>query len=256
MRQLFLLLQKELTELVRTKKAMVLLIVFGIFGIMNAALAKLTPWMISLMGDSLAEQGITFGAISVTALTAWTQYFKNLMMEYILILALFSGIFAQEYQSGTLINLLTKGVSRQKVALSKLLIALFGWSVCYWLTFFITLGYSAYYWENALTSGIWLAAFCAYIMGVWLLSLELAFASALQSGMYALLLTGGVFVLCYALGMLPALTRFLPPRLGDGLSLLTGDMESTDYLPALWISLAFSVVQSALCMVGIRKKQL
>lgn len=256
MRQLTLLLKKELLELVRTKKAMVLLIVFGIFGIMNPALAKLTPWMLSLMGQSLAEQGITFGAISVDALTAWTQYFKNLMMEYILILAMFSGIFAQEYQSGTLINLLTKGVSRGKVALSKLLAVLIAWTVCYWLTFLITLGYTAYFWDNALPSGIWLAAICAYMMGVWLLSLELAFASGLSSGMYALLLTGGVYALFFALGMLPALTRFLPSHLADGLGLLTGDMQPKDILPALWVSFALTAAQSALCVAGIRRKQL
>jgi len=256
MRQLILLLRKELLELVRTKRAMVLLIVFGIFGIMNPALAKLTPWMISMMGVSLAEQNITFGAITVDALTAWTQYFKNLMMEYILILAMFSGVFAQEYQSGTLINLLTKGVSRGKVAASKLLAVQLAWAACYWLTFLITLGYTAYFWENALPSGIWLAAFSAYFMGVWLLSLELAFASALSSGMYALLLTGGVFALCFALGMLPQLARFLPPRLGEGLGLLTGDMKASDILPALWVSVALTAVQSALCMAGIRKKQL
>lgn len=256
MRQLSLLFRKELIELVRTRKALVLLIVFSIFGILNPALAKLTPWMLSLMGESLAEQGITFGAITVSALTAWTQYFKNLMMEYILILALFSGIFAQEYQSGTLVNLLSKGVSRAKVALSKLLAVLLTWTVCYWLAFGITLGYTAYFWENALTSGIWLAAVCAYVLGVWLLTLELAFASSLSSGMYALLLTGGVYALSFALGMLPALARFLPPRLGDGLALLTGDMTAADFLPALWVGLALSLVQGALCMAGIRRKQL
>ena len=256
MKQLRLLLKKEFLELFRTKKALVLLIVFGIFGIMNPALAKLTPWMLSLMGDSLAEQGVTIGTIAVNAQTTWTQYFKNLMMEYILILALFSGIFAQEYQSGTLINLLSKGVSREKAALSKLVAVLICWTACYWLTFGITLGYTAYFWENALPNGICLAAISAYVLGVWLLSLEMAFASSLSSGMYALLLTGGVYVVFFALGMLPALTRFLPPRLGDGLSLLTGDMHPSDFLPALWISLALTLIQSALCVLGIRKKQL
>ena len=96
----------------------------------------------------------------------------------------------------------------------------------------------------------------AYVLGVWLLTLELAFASALSSGMYALLLTGGVYALFFALGMLPQLTRFLPPRLGDGLMLLTGDMTAADFLPALWLALALSLVQSALCLAGIRKKQL
>ena len=73
MKQLRLLLEKEFLELFRTKKALVLLIVFCIFGIMNPALAKLTPWMLSLMGDSLAEQGVTIGTIVVNALTAWTR---------------------------------------------------------------------------------------------------------------------------------------------------------------------------------------
>jgi len=256
MRQLPCLLQKEFLELVRTKRALVLLIVFGIFGMQNPALAKLTPWMISLMGSSLAEQGITFGAVSVTSITAWTQYFKNLLMEYILILAMFSGVFAQEYQSGTLINLLTKGVSRGKVALSKLITVLLSWSVCYWLAFGVSLGYTAYFWVNALPGGIWLAAICAYVLGIWFFTLEMAFASTLPNGMYALLLTGGVFAACYALGMLPAFARLLPPRLGEGLSLLTGDMQPSDFLPALWIALALSAVQSALCVAGIQRKQL
>ena len=71
-----------------------------------------------------------------------------------------------------------------------------------------------------------------------------------------LLLTGGVFAACYALSMLPALARLLPPRLSDGLALLTGDMRASDFLPALWIALALSAVQSALCVAGIQRKQL
>ena len=256
MKQLRLLLKKEMTELLRSKKALVLVIVYAMFGIMNPALAKLTPWLFAQMGDSLAEQGITIGAISVNAMTAWTQYYKNLMMEHIVILAVFSGIFAQEYQSGTLINLLTKGVSRAKVAGSMLLAAILCWSVCYWLTFLVTLGYTAYFWDNALPAGIWLGIISAYVLGIWLLTLELAFASALSSGMAALLGTGGVFVVCYLLSMLPALARFLPPRLLEGLSLLNGTLTSSDILPALFVALALSLVQGALCIVGIRRKQL
>jgi hypothetical protein len=74
--------------------------------------------------------------------------------------------------------------------------------------------------------------------------------------MYALLLTGGVFALCFALGMLPQLARFLPPRLSEGFGLVTGDMQASDILPALWVSAALTAAQSALCMAGIRKKQL
>lgn len=256
MKQSMVMIQKELTELVRTGKITLLVIVFSIFGIMNPALAKLTPWMLGLMGSSLAEQGITIGPIAVNALTAWTQYFKNLLMEYILILAVFSGIFAQEYGSGTLVNILTKGVSRGKVAAAKLTAALLSWSVCYWLAFFITLGYSAYFWGDAPMSGIWFAAVCAYLMGVWLLSLELAFASAFSNGMYALLCTAGVYAILYALSMIPALAAYLPTRLGDGLTLLTGDRLAVDFMPSVWISLVWCAVNAGLMTLGISKKQL
>ena len=84
MKQIVTLLKKESTELFRTGKATVLLIVFVIFGVMNPALAKLTPWMLNLMSSSLSDAGITIGNITVDAMTAWTQYFKNLFMEYIL----------------------------------------------------------------------------------------------------------------------------------------------------------------------------
>ncbi len=154
MKQIGTLLKKEFTELFRTGKATVLLIVFVIFGVMNPALAKLTPWMLSLMSSSLADAGITIGNITVDAMTAWTQYFKNLFMEYILVLALFCGTLTNECQSGTLVNLLAKGLPRWKVIATKFLSLLAVWSVCYWLTFAVTFGYSAYFWITPLP-GIW-----------------------------------------------------------------------------------------------------
>ena len=46
-------LKKEWMEAVRTGRLGILLLVFVLFGIMNPAMAKLTPWMMELMADSL-----------------------------------------------------------------------------------------------------------------------------------------------------------------------------------------------------------
>ena len=233
MKQLLALIQNEFLALLRTGKITVLLIVFSIFGILNPALAKLTPWMLSLMSQSLSDQGITFGNIAVNALTAWTQYFKNLFMEYVLLLALFGGIFASEYQSGTLVNILTKGLPRWKVALSKWLVVFVCWSVCSWLTFGITFGYSAYFWGG-----------------------DVAFASAFTSGMNALLCTGAVYALLFALGLLPSIAPWLPVRLNDSLALLTGDLLPADFTRAILTTGVFSLVNLALCIAGFQRKQL
>ena len=191
MKQLITLMKMEFTELFRGGKAAVLLVVFVIFGILNPALAKLTPWMLNLMSQTLAEQGVTIGAITVDAMTAWTQYFKNLFMEYILVLALFCGTLTAECQSGALVPLLAKGLPRWKIIAAKFLVLLACWSVCYYLTFGVTLGYSTYFWDNSIARYLGFAAFCAYLLGIWLLSLVLLFSAFLKSGLIFRTSSGG-----------------------------------------------------------------
>ena len=131
-------------------------------------------------------------------------------------LALFCGTLTNECQSGTLVNLLAKGLPRWKVVAVKFLSAFAVWSVCYWLTFAVTFGYSAYFWDNSIVMHLGLAAFSSYLLGVWLLALILMFSSFLRSGMYVLLGTGAVYGVSAALGALPVLTKYLPARLDGG----------------------------------------
>lgn len=256
MKQLSALMQKEFTELFRTGKAAVLLVVFVIFGIMNPALAKLTPWMLNLMSQTLAEQGVTIGTVTVDAMTAWTQYFKNLFMEYVLVLALFCGTLTAECQSGALVPLLAKGLPRWKVVAAKFLVLLACWSVCYYLTFGVTFGYSAYFWDNSVVRHLGLAAFCSYFLGVWLLSLVLLFSAFLKSGISVLLATGVVYGASYALGTFPALAPYLPARLDAAFSLLGGGLAPGDFTASLAVTAALSALALVLAVFGFQRKQL
>ena len=51
-------LKKEWLEWSRTGRFLVLLLVFTVFGIMNPALAKLTPWLVEIMSESLTDMGL------------------------------------------------------------------------------------------------------------------------------------------------------------------------------------------------------
>ena len=83
MRAFFAFFKKELLELTRNGKLMVLFILFCAIGIMNPAVAKLTPWLLEVMGQELAESGMVVTGVSVDALTSWTQFFKNIPMALI-----------------------------------------------------------------------------------------------------------------------------------------------------------------------------
>ena len=256
MNQLSALMKKEFTELLRTNKAAVLLIVFTIFGVLNPALAKLTPWMLGLMSQTLAEQGVTIGSVTVDAMTAWTQYFKNLFMEYVLVLALFCGTLTAECQSGALVPLLTKGLPRWKVIAAKFAVLLVCWSVCYYLTFSVTFGYSAFFWDNSIARHLGLAAFCPYLLGVWLLSLVVLFSAFFNSGMYVLLAAGAAYGVCYALGAFPALAPYFPTRLDAAFSLLGGALAPGDFTAAIAVTAALSALNGFLAAAGFQKKQL
>ena len=54
-------MKKEWMEWSRTGRLLVLVLVFAVLGILNPALARLTPWMMEILSESLAETGVSEG---------------------------------------------------------------------------------------------------------------------------------------------------------------------------------------------------
>ena len=138
MKTLLAFLKKELTEQLRSGRVLFLGILFVLFGIMNPAVAKLTPWLVEQLADTLAESGMTVTEVNITAMDSWVQFFKNIPMALIAFVLLESSIFTKEYRSGTLILSLTKGLERYKVVAAKTAVLTLLWSVGYWLCYAIT----------------------------------------------------------------------------------------------------------------------
>ena len=139
---------------------------------------------------------------------------------------------------------------------AKFAVLLACWSVCYYLTFGVTLGYSAYFWDNSIAHHLGLAAFCPYLLGVWLLSLILLFSAFFNSGMYVLLATGAAYGVCYALAAFPALAPWLPVRLDAAFSLLGGALAPGDFAAAIAVAAVLSALNVFLAAAGFQKKQL
>ena len=67
MKSFIAFLKKEVFECIRSGELTFFCILFLIFGIMNPAIAKLTPWMLETLSDSLAEQGMMVTEVTVNA---------------------------------------------------------------------------------------------------------------------------------------------------------------------------------------------
>ena len=135
-------MKKEWMEMTRTGRILILSIIFILFGIMNPAIAKLTPWLMEMMQDSIAESGLSIGEVTVNAMTSWSQFYKNTPMAVLVMVLMCSGILTNEYQSGTLVQVVTKGLPRWKVLLSKMIMVYGTWTVLYFAYFGITYGYN------------------------------------------------------------------------------------------------------------------
>ena len=93
MKSLLSFIKKEWMEHVRSGRLMILGMIFVLFGIMNPAIAKMTPWLMETMADSLAESGLIVSEVKVTALDSWMQFYKNAPMALIVFVLLESSIF-------------------------------------------------------------------------------------------------------------------------------------------------------------------
>ena len=93
MKNLRALIKKECMEQLRSGRLLITFALFILLGIMNPAIAKMTPWLLDLMADSLQESGITVSGVVVSAMDSWVQFFKNLPIAMVAFVLLQCSVF-------------------------------------------------------------------------------------------------------------------------------------------------------------------
>ncbi|MEG0367463.1 MAG: hypothetical protein RR585_11555, partial [Coprobacillus sp.] len=115
---------KEILESIRSYKAFILIIVFLILGFMSPITAKLTPEIMK----NFMPAGMSIEVATPTVIDSWMQFFKNVpQIGMIVIVIVLSSMISGEINKGTLINVLTKGLSRKNVILAKFTCATLTW---------------------------------------------------------------------------------------------------------------------------------
>lgn len=247
--------KKECMEAVRTSKLLIIMIIFFMFGIMNPAMAKLTPFLYEMMADSLKESGLIMQEVTVTAMQSWEQFYKNIPMALIAFVLIFAGIYATEYQKGTLVLAVSKGASKGSILLAKSVVLLGIWTIGYILCYATTYGYNMYFWDNSVASHCLYAALLYWVFGINIVCFMML-VSVLSSTMPGVLLgTGAYAAIMFFLNIIPKLSKYLPIKLTDGLSLIKTMTEIGDYTIALIITLITSFFYIVFAYITVNKKQ-
>ena len=256
MRQFIAFTKKEWRESVATYRIFILLAVFLIFGMMSPLIAKLTPEIMKTLGET--NPGIVIKVPEPTALDSWGQFFKNVgQMGILVVIIVFSGIMANELTKGTLINLLTKGLSRKIVILSKFLTASVLWLFAYLVCLGVCFGYTAYYWDLGEIPHAFLVFVSPWLFGEWMIALVI-FGGTLFGNIYGSLLSCfTVIVVLSMIGILPKASKYNPLSLSGGtLSILSGTGKPEDFIPALIICLVLIFLTLLLSIVVFDTKRI
>jgi len=247
-------LKKEFLENIRTYKMLIMLLVFLVFGIMNPLTAKMTPDIL----NALMPEGMTITLAEPTAFDSWTQFFKNIsQMGLIMMVVVFSGILGTELSKGTLINMLTKGLSRGAVILSKYTCMSLIWTTSIIISFLVTWGYTIYLFPSDEIVNLLFSVFCLWLFGIFLLALLMFSATLAQNNYGCLLITGVGVVICMLCNIIPAAYKYNPLSLASkNMDLITDTVEASSLYYCIWIASILSLFFIVSAVLIFRKKQL
>ena len=254
MREFSTFFKKELTESARTQKLLIMTGSFALLGVLNIISVEIMPKLMEM----LAAEGINFPAAGTGALDAWVQFFKNVpQLGYILMTILFSGMLSREISRGTLINMLTKGLPRNVVIISKFTAATLIFTLSYWLCFAITYIYALVGLSQSGLSNIFLAAMCSYIFGIMLLS-SLILGGALTKSFGGTLITAASLTgLLFFFNIFPAFAPFNPAWLiSANIGIITGELPAADCLPPILTCLLITAALIISSLLIFKKRQL
>lgn len=254
MRIFLSLLNKEAIEGARTKKMTSILILFLFIGLISPLTAKLTPMIL----QSIATGNIDINVAPPSEIDSWTQFFKNISQIGMFGLAIIlSTQMANEFQKGTLINLLSKGLPRYQVVLSKIFYNFILWFIAYFCSFILTYFYTKYFFGISFPiRNILMAALLPFIFGLFLISLEILAGVISGNVIGTLILTTVGIVIQLILSIRDEIVKYMPIALiGKPVNLIKGIGYDDYYVPIITGSILL-ILCIVISIAIINKKQI
>jgi ABC-2 type transport system permease protein len=255
MRAYLAVCRKEFLESWRTYRLVILVVVFLFFGLLNVFTAKLMPDLLS--GIDLGG-GAVIQMPPATALDAWAQFFKNTsQMGLIVVVIVFCGLTAGEFSRGTLVNVLTKGLTRPSVVLAKFSVATLLWTLSFLVSLGVTWGYAVYFWGYGPLPHAAFAFICLWAFTVLIIALLILGGILFGSIPGALGVAIVTVIVLNLVNLAPGAHRFNPVSLAGGtVGLVNAQNTISDFLPALLICLAGIVAAMTASILVFNRKQM
>ena len=255
MNSLCTMLKKEILEIYRSKKFLILVIVFAFIAISSPILAKLLP---SILKSMPATPGLIFDMPDATWTDSIDQLVKNLaQFGMIVILLMFSGAIAEEKNKKTLELVLTKPISRVSFILSK-----FVASALYIKIVFLVSAIVFYYYtvnllgDFSFLNFVWLVIFLLIFLIV-ILAVTIFFSTISKNQITAAgmaLLVSIVFTTIF--GLIKQIANYSPTYIVSNYKNLMTDGKIADFLPSAFTSVGLIIILIAGAVYIFQKQEI
>lgn len=253
MKQLMVFIKKELLESLRQYRLFILLTVFIVFGLLSPATAKFMPELLK----SLTTEGITITLPPPVYLDSWLQFFKNMsQMGLIVVIILYGGILADEFNKNTIELLRTKGLSSFSIVAGKFIGAALVLGLSYLIGFLVSVIYAAIYFEGALSGEIIAGVFALLLFYLLLVAFFIFFATWIRKLVGVMLASGLSIMLLFLLNIKESFAKFNPVSLLSLGGVLAGDSGVADYTGAFVITLVLIAVLLIAGVLILEKRDL
>ena len=257
MNQFKVFFKKEIMEAVRTKKILIIAIVFGIFAILSPVTAKYMNDILRWSLGSALPEG--FGVVDTTWIDGWMEFYNELnQIGIFCIIFMYMGSVAGEKKSGTAALTLTKNLSHAKFIITKYIVQSLTFIVTFVVSFFICYGYVFYLFGEAgnfgdlIGGGLMFLVYVLLVLAIVILASTIAKSSAIS----AVMAFAG-YILLGLTSMIPEIGKYMPGELAGKIGGVTaGQSALTDYLGAVGVSVLLIVLFIGLAVRILKKQEL
>jgi ABC-2 type transport system permease protein len=245
--------KKELMELRRTHKLIVVTSVFLFFSILSPLTARYMSEIFEALGGDIV---ISFP--EPTYLDSWIQFFKNMtsicLIVYILTL---SGTVAGEKAKGSILLVLSKNVSRKNFILSKTAAGALLYTVAYIPSALICEYYTSILFPDYPREKLLYALLLLWILGIFYAVFTVLISVLSRSVTIAAVICFAGYALMNIPGMFPAASLYTPAGISTiGTELLSGALSVGDSIKTLVITIILSIVMLAASLFYFKKQEI
>lgn len=247
----FAFLKKELIEMVKTPKLVILASIFLFFSIIGPLSARYMGEILEMFASDIQ---IIFP--EPTHLQSWEQFYSNITsIAMIVFLIMMTGTVANEKSKGSVYLVLTKNVTRTSFLISKIIAGCLLFTAMYLVSILVSGYYTWILFDAILYDGIFVSLLSVYALGLFFTAIAVLLSVLFKTSTHAALVAFGLYAVLNILTILSDINPFNPA----GSTVLAYDqLFRGSQINNLWINIGITLLLTVVLMwlsIRIFKKQ-